>query len=81
MVQVTLLRRTRLLPNLNALVVASMGMHAVKLCSTRILQFFTWWCWLTQIDMYNSHKTVLVVVAVAVVVVAAATTTAAAEAA
>jgi len=40
MVQVTLFRELwHLLPKLNALVAVSKGMRAVKLCSSKILQF------------------------------------------
>ena len=52
----------RLIPDPNALVAVSKGMRAVKLCTNKILQVLNWRCRLTQVDLYNGRKTVVVVV-------------------
>ena len=44
------------LPNPNALVAISKGMRAVKLCTNKIFKF------LTQVDLYNGRKALVVVV-------------------
>jgi len=54
----------RLIPDPNALVAVSKGMRAVKLCTNKILQVLNWSCRLTQVDLYNGRKTVVVVVVV-----------------
>jgi len=48
-----------LLPNPNALVAASKRKWTVKLCSNKILQFFSWG-WQTLVKLYNDYKTVVV---------------------
>jgi len=38
----------------------SKGMRAVKLCTNKILLLFNWRCWLTEVELYNGRKTVVV---------------------
>jgi len=53
-----------LLPNLNAVIAVSEGMQIVKLCfSNKIFQFLTGGAgcsWLTQVDLHNCYKMVVV---------------------
>ena len=65
----TPLRTLANVSNLNALVAVSKGMWAVKLCSSKILQFLTEGAGLTQVVLYNGCKMLVEVVVVVVVVV------------
>jgi len=38
----------------------SKGMRAVKLCTNKILLLFNWRCRLTEVELYNGRKTVVV---------------------
>jgi len=49
----------RLLPNPSVLVAVSNGLRALKLCTNKIV--LSCRCRLTQVDLYNCHKTVVVV--------------------
>jgi len=45
-------------------VAVSKGLRAVKLCTNKIPPVLNWRCKLTQVDMYNGRKMVVVVVVI-----------------